>query len=194
MLAQSNQPCGVRTQTTFVNWPQYQSDICHTGYNPNETVLSPSTVGNLVLDWKRALVASDAVVANGLVYATSLIGNTYNVFALNASTGGHVWRYTTVGNIHGSSPAVANGVVYVGSGDHNVYALDASRGTPIWKYTTGDWIDSAPAVANGVVYIASEDGNLYALNASTGALIWSICFLRGFSAVSSERHGLHRLG
>src|ERR1017187_5814559 len=36
------------------------------------------------------------------------------------------WKYTT-GNFTESSPAVVNGVVYVGSGDYNVYALNASN-------------------------------------------------------------------
>ena len=54
-----------------------------------------------------------------------------------------------------SSPAVANGVVYVGSDDDNVYALNASTGAKLWSYTTGGYVDSSPAVANGVVYVGS---------------------------------------
>jgi outer membrane protein assembly factor BamB len=61
-----------------------------------------------------------------------------------------------------SSPAVANGVVYVGSYDNNVYALDASTGAKLWSYTTGNAIGSSPTVANGVVYVGSGDNNLYA--------------------------------
>jgi outer membrane protein assembly factor BamB len=41
--------------------------------------------------------------------------------------------YTT-GNGIESSPAVANGVVYVGSVDHNVYALNASTGALLWSF------------------------------------------------------------
>ena len=37
------------------------------------------------------------------------------------------WTFTTSGGVI-SSPAVANGVLYVGSEDHNVYALDANTG------------------------------------------------------------------
>ncbi len=85
------------------------------------------------------------------------------------------WTFTTIG----SSPAVANGVVYIGSYDHNVYALNASTGAKLWSYTTGQFVDASPAVANGVVYIASEDGNMYALNASTGAKLWSFAFEDG---------------
>jgi len=42
----------------------------------------------------------------------------------NVNRLGLKWNYTTGGNV-GSSPAVVNGVVYVGSDDHNVYALSA---------------------------------------------------------------------
>ena len=82
------------------------------------------------------------------------------------------WSYTT-GFLVTSSPAVANGVVYVGSFDGNVYALNASTGALLWSYATGNAVDSSPAVANGVVYIGSSDNNVYALNASTGVLLWS---------------------
>ena len=46
------------------------------------------------------------------------------------------WNYTT-GNAVMSSPAVADGKVYVGSYDNNVYCLDATTGEWIWNYTTG---------------------------------------------------------
>jgi len=44
------------------------------------------------------------------------------VYALDEATGAFKWSYTT-GSAVFSSPAVANGVVYVGSNDHNVYAF-----------------------------------------------------------------------
>jgi outer membrane protein assembly factor BamB len=92
------------------------------------------------------------------------------------------WSYQTGGRIF-SSPAVANGVVYVGSDDNNVYALKASTGAVLWKYTTGGRVESSPAVANGVVYVGSDDMNLYALNASTGTLLWQ--YTTGAEVVSS---------
>jgi hypothetical protein len=68
-----------------------------------------------------------------------------------------------------SSPAVANGIVYVGSDDNNLYALNASAGTTIWTYGTTGLIDSSPAIANGVVYVGSEDDSVYAFGAITVA-------------------------
>ena len=56
-----------------------------------------------------------------------------------------------------SSPAVANGVVYVGSDDNNVYALNATTGAKLWSYTTGGDVVSSPAVVNGVVYVGSDE-------------------------------------
>jgi outer membrane protein assembly factor BamB len=82
-----------------------------------------------------------------------------------------LWKYQT-GDFVDSSPAVVDGVVYVGSGDKNVYALNASTGSKIWSYQTGFHVISSPAVAAGVVYVGSNDGNFYALNATTGNEIW----------------------
>ena len=39
-----------------------------------------------------------------------------------------------------SSPAVADGKVYVGSYDSKVYCLNAATGAHIWNYTTGDCV------------------------------------------------------
>jgi len=82
------------------------------------------------------------------------------------------WSYTTGFYVY-SSPAVANGVIYIGSEDSKVYALKAKTGHKLWSYTAGDLVASSPAVANGVVYVGSYDRNLYALNAKTGAKLWS---------------------
>jgi outer membrane protein assembly factor BamB len=49
------------------------------------------------------------------------------------SDGSHV-RYARPSG----SPAVEDGVVYVGSVDKNVYALDARTGDLIWRYETSD--------------------------------------------------------
>ena len=96
-----------------------------------------------------------------------------NLYALNASTGAKLWSYTTGGAVW-SSPAVANGVVYVGSCDNNVYALNASTGAKLWSYTTGgDVYSPRPPWRMGWFISAPMDDNVYALNASTGAKLWS---------------------
>ena len=79
----------------------------------------------------------------------------------NVGSLGLKWSYTT-GFYVESSPAVANGVVYVGSDDDNVYALNARTGAKLWSYATGSAVDSSPAVASGMIYVGSGDDKVYA--------------------------------
>ncbi len=130
----------------------------------------------------RGFGGGSPAVDNGIDFIGSSRGGVYGVSALNASTGALLWSYTTGGPVE-SSPAVANGVVYVGSDNHNVYALNESTGALVWSYTTGDEVSSSPAVANGIVYVGSWDHNMYGLNASTGSLLWS--YNMGYDVLSS---------
>lgn len=86
------------------------------------------------------------------------------------------WQYNIPSNIDMySSPAVVNGIVYVGSVS-GVYALDAGTGALVWKYSTrcADSNFSSPAVANGILYIGCGSyNNLSALDAKTGKVLWS---------------------
>jgi outer membrane protein assembly factor BamB len=123
------------------------------------------------------------------------------------SNGQLKWNYTITGYV-GSSPAVVNGVVYVGSDDNNVYALNATTGAKVWNYTTDSYVYSSPAVVNGVVYVGSVenngiDNNVYALNATTGMKLWSYAtranvysspaVANGVVYVGSEDHNLYAL-
>ena len=77
-----------------------------------------------------------------------------------------------------SSPAVVDGVVYIGSGrvmgprPSNVYAIDAASGVQRWAFLTGSTVYGSPAVVDGVVYVGSWDDNLYALDAASGEQDW----------------------
>lgn len=73
-----------------------------------------------------------------------------------------------------SSPAVAEGAVYVGSDDGSVYAIDAETGMERWAFATGDEVAASPAVADGIVYIGSLDDSVYALDAETGEERWRL--------------------
>ena len=102
------------------------------------------------LAWKFPLpyrVNSSPAVMDGMVYFAS---DDFHVYALNASTGGLIWRQHT-GSVN-SSPAVYNGCVYIGSYDGYVACLNASTGYKVWQYKTEDCVDSSPAVAYGWLY------------------------------------------
>jgi outer membrane protein assembly factor BamB len=121
-------------------------------------------------------------VANGIVYigqfGCDAPPSGYDFFALSAATGGLIWEFRDRTDVSqwgtgiSSSPAVANGIVYVGSCNGMMYALNAASGTQVWNYTCGGQVWSSPAVANGIVYVGSTNGNVYALNVATGALVW----------------------
>lgn len=81
------------------------------------------------------------------------------------------WKFATHGKVY-SSPAVANGMAFIGSTDHNLYAVDLATGAEKWKFTTESRVTSSPAVSEGVVYFGSMDANFYAVDASTGKLKW----------------------
>ena len=48
-----------------------------------------------------------------------------SIYALKVGNGDKIWSYSTGGGIMGC-PAVANGIVYVGSGDGYLYAFGTS--------------------------------------------------------------------
>jgi eukaryotic-like serine/threonine-protein kinase len=140
-----------------------------------------------------APIASSPAVVGDTLYFVSSAGS---LAALDVKTGKLKWSYEIeyerkfeAKNLHGyppvsqtipdawdlftSSPAVANGKVYFGSGDGNVYAVDAQAGTVLWKFPTKDVVHSSPAVVNNTVYIGSWDSYLYAIDADTGQEKWS---------------------
>ncbi|GAB3440167.1 caspase, EACC1-associated type [Actinophytocola sediminis] len=82
------------------------------------------------------------------------------------------WRFSTRGAVS-STPAVAAGVVYVGSDDGNLYAVDVASGQQRWQpYPLGGMARSSPVVAAGVVYVGSDSGNLFAIDAASGEPRW----------------------
>ncbi len=82
-----------------------------------------------------------------------------------------------------SSPAVANGYVYVGCTKvdvtqndlpSNLYCLDASTGDKVWNFTmNGGASYSSPAIAGDLVYMGDFADNVYCLNATTGTEVWT---------------------
>jgi outer membrane protein assembly factor BamB len=106
--------------------------------------------------WKlktRMPIASSPTISGGLLY---LVTSSSGLAAIDIATGQIKWVLPTeferrfeARNLHGympaaqtipdawdiytSSPAVANGKVYFGSGDGNIYAADAQTGMLQWK-------------------------------------------------------------
>ncbi len=103
------------------------------------------------------------------------------------------WSVETGGSVN-SSPAVADGTVYVGSRDNTVYALDAETGQERWSFETDSSVDSSPAVADGTVYVGSRDNTVYALDAETGRERWSVETGRGVDSSPAVANGTVYVG
>jgi len=132
---------------------------------------------------------SNPTVSGGIVYAGADDGRLY---AFDATTGALKWKTPVLGTstpcIVRSSPAVANGLVYVttsegvtaGTGSQtpngHLYAFNATTGAQVWSHTLPDMSGFSPVVANGVVYSSGYGHNAYAYNATTGTQLWNAGF------------------
>jgi len=106
--------------------------------------------------------------AEGFTSAPMMVKST--AFKDNENT--LIWSYQTGGEVY-SSPAVADGRVYVGSWDGKVYCFKDNENTLIWSYQTGDRVWSSPAIAGGRVYVGSYDDKVYCFKDNENTLIWS---------------------
>jgi outer membrane protein assembly factor BamB len=167
------------------DWTEYRFDAAHHGLNPNETILSPATVGNLTVKWSTSVSGgglASASVANGLVYVVRNSGTEPGgkLYALDRNTGQELWNFppdALNGDFADTTPAVVNGIVYFGvnRGGPVVYAVNAATGVRIWSHSGPiSQIISSPTVIDGRVHVAFTDGTVRALNAATGQVIWSI--------------------
>ncbi|MFH1367754.1 MAG: PQQ-binding-like beta-propeller repeat protein [Elusimicrobiota bacterium] len=157
--------------------------------------LDPNNDGDVIwqsvdLNNKRAAVSSVSL-SEDKVFVASSSGTALAIFAFpltNPSPGQPVqplWS-KRIGVPHPvgvvSSPAIADGVVYIGSGDGNLYCLRTSDGwffnnntkayqeAPVGYYlsyqgSVSSGIVSSPAVSNGMVFVGTYDGQFYGFKA-----------------------------
>nr|WP_303646739.1 PQQ-binding-like beta-propeller repeat protein [Haloarchaeobius salinus] len=111
-------------------------------------------------------------IVDGTLYTAFHDGG--KLYALDPETGEEHWNATPGGGSGSTwtTPAYANGVLYLGSNDYKLHAIDADTGDELWNYSTQTNVRSAPAVVDGVVYFGSNDGNVTAVNATTGEELW----------------------
>lgn len=149
-------------------WPMYRHDPQHTGYSTSATPKKNETI------WVRQFgdwVRSSPTAHNNVVF----IGSDENkLYALNATTGAEIWKYTMVADIE-SSAAIGYNRVYVGSStpDYRIYCLNEANGTLLWSFRTAGSISSSPCLSDNRVLFGSDDGKLYCLDATTGNPLWN---------------------
>ena len=109
------------------------------------------------------------------------------LFRLERATGKEVWRYdlgdSRVPRVfphpqvfdwdwQAPRPLVAEGVVFVGSGDGSFHAVDAASGGRLWRAETGGKIRNGAAIAGERVIVGSNDQFVYAFDRASGREVW----------------------
>jgi len=130
-------------------------------------------------------VHGEALVTADHVYFACDSGFLYKLERLS---GREVWRYdlgdAQVGRVlphtavldydyHGPRPLLADGVVYVGSGDGALHAVDDATGVRRFRYDTGGKVRVGAILHDGSVFVGGMGGKLAALDAKTGAQQWA---------------------
>lgn len=111
------------------------------------------------------------------------------LFRLDRSTGKEVWRYdlgdAQVSRIlpnplifdydHAAPrPLLADGVLYVGSGDGSLHAVRGADGTRLWRAGASAKVRASAALAGDRVIVADLHGRVAALERATGAEVWRL--------------------
>lgn len=180
------------------NWMAVGGDVQQQHYSAL-TAINAGNVGRLAQSWTTHLDGSGVEPRNSqeatpLEYAGVLYIITGNddVFALDATSGTHLWTY------HANLPqemtsvccgwvsrglGMGDGKIFVSQLDGNVVALDQSTGAVVWKTANMRWQDgsgmtSAPLYYKGLVYVGSTGGefdirgSITAYDATTGMRVW----------------------
>ena len=84
--------------------------------------------------------------------------------------------HVAVGRAIRGSPAVAEGIVAVGTAERNVALVDRTTGDLLWRSRVNGTIRAGPLLDGDRLYIASEgqpdDGRVYALRLRDGKVLW----------------------
>jgi len=106
----------------------------------------------------------------------------FNLYALNKTSGSLVWKYY-IGTIIFSSPAVADGIVYIGdvATPAKIYAINATTGDLVWRFvTTGGstFIQSSAAIVDGVLFVGCNNWKVYAIGEFPDVAITDVTTLK----------------
>jgi quinohemoprotein ethanol dehydrogenase len=193
-LARVNGPRIVNADAEPGNWLTYGRTYSAQRFSPLNQI-NDHNVSQLGLAWHFDLDTprgqeATPLVVDGVMYFTTAWSK---VVALNAATGGLLWKYdpkvppewavNACCDVVNRGVAVWEGKVFVATLDGRLVALDASTGKPVWEALTIDrrsryTITGAPLAAKGKVFIGNGGaemgvrGYISAYDADTGKMIW----------------------
>ncbi|WP_137285095.1 outer membrane protein assembly factor BamB family protein [Halorussus salinisoli] len=142
------------------SWTQFGYDARNSGHAPSASGPASDAEVSWRFDGGTPTMNASPVVADGTVFVPGS-GDPGYVHAIDATTGESEWRFDPDGYA-ASAPAVADGVLYVGTWGKKFYAVDAETGEKLWENDVGHRFgSSSPAVADGTVYVGTNgDGPL----------------------------------
>lgn len=185
-------------------WPMYQ-------YRPDHNAVFEHK--GFSTDWKFA--AGGRVNGGLAIVGNTLLVNTFSqeLLAIDTRTGSLLWK-APADDILMSSPVVADGTVFIGSG-HNghmgahgsmmyayapaddpkeqvwgrpegddILAVDLKTGTKKWTYHTVGQNMPSPAYVDGTLVFGNGDLHAYGLRGASGELVWKLP-LNGVSTMAS---------
>ena len=126
---------------------------------------------------RKSIMSSAAIFKNNVVFG-SRDGNLYD---LDVQTGKEIWKVSHGTSWIITSPAVHDGVVYVGSSDARFeQAIDLRTGKEIWKTNSIQAVWSSPAITENHVCFGDFSGTLFSLDRKTGKENWNIKLMNSF--------------
>lgn len=150
-------------------WMTGGRDYKQSYYSPLEQI-NAANVANLGFAWNRDIGPANSlrgtpIVVDGVMY----LSGAAKVFALDASDGKILWSFAAPGSEDSGGASrdgisVANGKVYLITGEGIFYAVDAANGSLVWKVDTiADRSRSyagagVPCIAGDVVVVGNAGG------------------------------------
>ncbi len=98
-----------------------------------------------------------------------------------------LWSFDTESWSVGSTPAVANGKVFITTYSQGLYCLDEGSSSLLWKNIDVKG-QSSPVLYNDHAIVGSSDGKLYCLHIENGTELWNITIAPepGYTGISSS--------
>lgn len=135
---------------------------------------------SLAPEGERSRSPGGGIAASGnAIFAATGFGE---IVALDASSGGELWRFELSAPAR-SAPTAAGGKVFVVTSTNILHAVNQADGTEAWQFpgipeTAGVLSAASPAVSGGTVVVPYSSGEVIAFDVESGELKWADAVIR----------------
>ena len=106
------------------------------------------------------------------------------------TTNGLVWSYPLQKHVMGT-PAIREGLVFIGDCGHLLHCVDAASGEPCWTHELDGEAWASPLVADGKVYLGTRNGSFYVFAAQRQKKLFSTIALHSpISSTATAANGV----